>query len=166
MTVLVECMLFVVWTAAIAVCDLRSRSVGNVWVLAGLVSALVCASTARAPFGIGLAQAALGAVVGFAALLPFYLLRVMGAADIKVFAILGAWCGLTVLFEVWVIASIFAGVHAAFILLVTRTRVMALMRRDGPTFELNGYRGTPYVTCLAAGALISLVTRVVAGVPL
>jgi prepilin peptidase CpaA len=166
MTVLVECMLFVVWTAAIAVCDLRSRRVSNVWVFAGLAAALVCASTARAPFGIGLAQAALGAVVGFAALLPFYLLRVMGAADIKVFAILGAWCGLTVLFEVWVIASIFAGVHAAFILLVTRTRVMALMRRDGPTFELNGYRGTPYVTCLAAGALISLVTRVVAGVPL
>jgi prepilin peptidase CpaA len=115
------------------------------------------------PFGVSLPQAALGAVIGFGALLPFYLLRLMGAADVKIFAVLGAWCGLTVLFEVWVISSILAGVHAAVLLLATRTRVMALIRRDGPTFELNGYRATPYVTYLGAAALICLLTRVFEG---
>jgi prepilin peptidase CpaA len=147
----------------IAVCDWRSRRVSNLLAIAGFIAALICACTARVPFGVSLPQAALGAVIGFGALLPFYLLRLMGAADVKIFAVLGAWCGLTVLFEVWVISSILAGVHAAVLLLATRTRVMALIRRDGPTFELNGYRATPYVTYLGAAALICLLTRVFEG---
>jgi prepilin peptidase CpaA len=166
MTVLVECVLFVVWTITVAVCDWRSRRVSNLLVIAGLIAALICASTARAPFGVSLAQAGLGVVIGFAILLPFYLLHLMGAADVKIFAVLGAWCGLSVLFEIWVIASILAGVHAAVLMFVTRTRVMALMRGDRPTFELNGYRATPYVTCLGAAALICLGTRVLQGAPL
>jgi prepilin peptidase CpaA len=164
MTVLVECVLFVVWTMTVAICDLRSRRVSNLLMFLGLVAGLVCAFTARTPFGTAPAQAVLGAVIGLAVLLPFYLLHLMGAADVKMFAVLGAWCGLSVLFEVWVIASIFAGIHAALLLLITRTRVTALVRRGGPTFELHGYRATPYVTCLSAAALISLATRIIEGV--
>jgi prepilin peptidase CpaA len=41
----------------------------------------------------GLAQAALGGVVGLAMLLPFYLLRAMGAGDVKLLAAMGTLLG-------------------------------------------------------------------------
>jgi prepilin peptidase CpaA len=161
--VLVECVLFVAWTMAVALCDLHSRRIPNALVLAGLAGAFACALTARAPFNIAPVQALLGALVGLAALLPFFVLRVMGAADVKVFAVLGAWCGLRLLPELWLIASLFAGAHAAVLLIATRTRVMALMRRGAPTFELQGYRATPYATCLAAAAWIALGAHLLSG---
>ncbi|CAB3771296.1 prepilin peptidase [Paraburkholderia solisilvae] len=163
MLILVERMLFVVWTMAVAVCDLRSRRIRNSLVLAGLAAALLCAFTARAPFGIAPMQAALGALAGLAALLPFFALRLMGAADVKVFAVLGAWCGLRLLPELWLIASVLAGAHAAFVLIATRTRALALVRRGPPTFELHGYRATPYATCLSVGAWIAFGGQMLAG---
>ncbi|MFC0693856.1 A24 family peptidase [Paraburkholderia humisilvae] len=161
--VLVERVLFIVWTAAVAVCDLRGRRVRNVLVLAGLAVALASALTARAPFGVAAGPALLGAAAGLAALLPFFALRVMGAADVKVFAVLGAWCGLRLLPELWLIASLLASVHAAGVLIATRTRVAALIRRGTPTFELHGYRATPYATCLSAAAWICLVVHMPGG---
>jgi prepilin peptidase CpaA len=78
--------LFVVWASVVAICDCRSRRVSNVLVVAGLAAALACASLRHGPFGITLSQASLGALVGLCALMPFFALGVMGAADVKVFA--------------------------------------------------------------------------------
>jgi len=151
--------MFVAWTTAVAVCDLRHRRVPNALVLAGLMAACACALTTRLPFGITPAQAGLGALVGLAALLPFFALRVMGAADVKAFAVLGAWCGPHALLDLWVVASILAGLHALALLLAARMRLAAPGRSGGASFDLRGRRATPYVTCLAVPALGMLALR-------
>ena len=46
----------------------------------------------------GLQGSFLGALFGFAALLPFYVMGGMGAGDVKLMAAIGAWLGLPVTF--------------------------------------------------------------------
>ncbi|WP_297356563.1 prepilin peptidase, partial [Paraburkholderia sp.] len=106
------------------------------------------------PFNISLTQAALGALVGLCALMPFFALGVMGAADVKVFAVLGAWCGMHALLGLWIVASLLGGCHAVWLLISTRTRLAAIGRLGEPTFELGGKRATPYAACLTVPAIV------------
>ncbi|WP_144154027.1 prepilin peptidase [Paraburkholderia sp. BCC1885] len=145
--------LFVAWSTSVAVCDCRSRRVSNALVVAGLAAALACAALGHGPFGISLDQAVLGALIGLGALLPFFAMGVMGAADVKVFAVLGAWCGMHALVGLWIAASLLAGIHAVWLLMSTRTRLAAIGRAGAPTFEVAGKRATPYVACLTVPAM-------------
>ncbi len=156
-------LLFVAWIVAVAVSDCRSRRVSNTLVVAGLVAALAGAFLFRGPFGLTPMQAATGMVVGFVALLPFYMLGMMGAADVKVFAVLGAWCGVHALLTLWVVASLIAAVHAIVLLVMTRTRVSSLAQQGARTFEVAGRRSTPYAACLCVPAVMLLVTHATGG---
>jgi prepilin peptidase CpaA len=146
--------IFAVWAAVVAVCDCRSRRVSNALIVAGLAAALTCAALGHNSFGISLPQAALGALVGLCALLPFFALGVMGAADVKVFGVLGAWCGMHALVGLWIAASLIAGCHAVWLLISTRTWLAAIVRSGGPTFELGNRRATPYAACLTVPAIV------------
>jgi len=159
----VSLILFVAWAAWIAVCDCRSRRISNSLIVTGLVTALACAFLHKNPFGITIAQAAVGAAVGLIALLPFFAIGVMGAADVKVFAVLGAWCGVHALFGLWAVASLVAGVHAVWLLIATRTRFASLLQRRAPTFEVAGKRATPFVACLTLPMIVWLASQLVAG---
>lgn len=70
--------------------DLRTMRVPNRVVLAGAACGLVLAAL---PGGIGAGRAALGMGLGLAVFLPLYLLRAMGAGDVKLLAALGAFAG-------------------------------------------------------------------------
>lgn len=87
----------------------------------------------------------------------------MGAADVKVFAVLGAWCGMHALPGLWMAASLAAGVHALWLLITTRTRLAGLVRQSGATFELAGKASTPYAACLTVAASGWLVLQGMAG---
>lgn len=150
-------LLFIAWAAVVAICDCRWRRISNSIVVAGFATAFGCAVFQSGPFGISPAQAGIGALVGLVALLPFFALGVMGAADVKVFAVLGAWCGLRALPVLWMAASLAAGAHALWLLIMTRTRLAGLFRQSGPTFELAGRASTPYAACLTAAASALLV---------
>ncbi|CAE6726137.1 A24 family peptidase [Paraburkholderia aspalathi] len=163
MNVSVGILLFIAWAAVVAISDCRSRRISNSVVVAGLAAAFACAFLQCGPFGILLTQAAIGALVGFAALLPFFALGVMGAADVKVFAVLGAWCGMHALLGLWMAASLAAGVHALWLLIATRTRLASLVRHHGPTFELAGKASTPYAACLTVSAGAWLVLQGLGG---
>lgn len=145
--------LLVAWSVAVAICDCRSRRIPNSLVVAGLVAAFAVALLQRSPFHVEFAQAALGAAVGLVVLLPCFVIGVMGAGDVKVFAALGAWCGVHALLGLWVAASILGGVHAVWVLVSTRTRVTSLVRQSGPTFAVSDRRATPYAACLTGAAL-------------
>ncbi|WP_144143091.1 prepilin peptidase [Paraburkholderia sp. BCC1884] len=145
-------LLFVAWSAWVAYCDVRHRRIPNSFVVAGLATALACALIQCGPFDVSLVQALLGASIGLAALLPFFALGVMGAADVKIFAVLGAWCGMRALPGLWMAASLAAGAHALWLLLSTRTPLASLGRRGGATFELAGKTSTPYAACLTVAA--------------
>ncbi|MEQ5838146.1 A24 family peptidase [Paraburkholderia acidicola] len=163
MNVSINSLLFIAWTVAVAVCDCRSRRVSNALVVAGLAAALASAFFNHNPFGLTPMQASIGMAVGLVALLPFYALGVMGAADVKVFAVLGAWCGIHALLGLWMIASLIAGIHAAWLLVTTRTRIALLVHRKAPTFELAGRRSTPFAACLTVPAIIWLAAQVAIG---
>ncbi|PTB21963.1 hypothetical protein C9I57_04890 [Trinickia symbiotica] len=154
---------FTAWAAAVAIWDCRTRRVPNALAVVGLAVASACSLMRMSPFGITAVQAAQGAALGFLAVLPFFLMRVMGAADVKVFAVLGAWCGVRALIDLWCMASIAAALHAVTLLVAARMPMSALWRRGQPTFTVGTRRGAPYAALLVAAAGLLMVGRRLAG---
>jgi prepilin peptidase CpaA len=71
--------------------DLISFRIPNLLVASGLAAAILLHGLA--PTGLGLVHALAGAAVGLAAMLPFYMARAMGAGDVKLLAMIGAFVG-------------------------------------------------------------------------
>lgn len=71
--------------------DVRRLRIPNLLVLAGFASAGVLALGSGG--AAALVPALTGAVLGLMCLLPFFLLRMMGAGDIKLMAMVGAFVG-------------------------------------------------------------------------
>lgn len=105
-------LLLLLWLSCIAACDLRHRRVPNLLVLAGAVLALLVLALGRQPLGVDWSGALLAGSVAFAALLIFYGLGLMGAADVKFAAALGLWLGPWPMLWVWIGASLLAAGHA------------------------------------------------------
>ncbi|RDU97367.1 A24 family peptidase [Trinickia dinghuensis] len=160
---------FTVWAVLVAWSDCRDRRVANGLVAFGAAAALACAAMHAAPFGVAPMQAAVGALVGFVALLPFFLLGVMGAADVKVFAVLGAWCGVSALLGLWIAATIVSALHAIALLVAARVRSGAgaagwsPWRNGQPTFAIGARRATPYAALLVGAASLHLLGRSLQG---
>src|SRR5471030_3476591 len=111
---MINAALFISWALAVVFFDCRLRRIPNWLVIAGLAVACVLVASGHSPFHIDLSDAALGLTVGVLALLPFYLIGLLGAADVQVFATLGAWCGLHGLPALSIGASSAAGIHAVY----------------------------------------------------
>ena len=160
--------LFAVWSALVAWADCRDRRVANWLVAAGGVAAIACAAMRASPLGVSAMQAVFGLVVGLAVLLPFFLLGVMGAADVKVFAVLGAWCGAAALLGVWVAASMVAGVHALVLIVAARVKprdapAWSPWRNGQPTFAFGARRASPYAAMLVGAASLHWFGHVLRG---
>ena len=84
-TVLTALLLAAAWS------DVRRLTIPNAIVITGLVSALALAFASGT--GAAMASVFTGATVGLLCLLPFLLLRMMGAGDIKLMAMVGAFVG-------------------------------------------------------------------------
>ncbi|KUZ07989.1 hypothetical protein WI69_10860 [Burkholderia diffusa] len=158
---LISTSIFLAWAALVAAGDIRFRLVRNSLVICGGIAALVSSLINANPFGISIEQALIGTLVGLVSFFPLFAMRVMGAADVKVFAVLGAWCGLPILLWLWVIASLAAGLHVLGLMLFTHTPLGTLWGRGVPTMMLGGRRSTPYAACLVIPAAIWLCYLVV-----
>lgn len=83
--------------------------------------------------GVDWRAALIAAVTAFVALLVFYALGLMGAADVKFAAALGLWIGPWPLLWVWVGASVLAGLHAIALLIWRhRTGLPRTRKREIP----------------------------------
>jgi prepilin peptidase CpaA len=124
-----------VWALVVAVIDIRQRRVPNLLLILAAVPA--CASLLLARGGllnVGPVLALIGALIGAALLLPGYLLRQVGAGDVKLAALLGLMVGAVGVLWTLLGAALALGGMAIF----------AKLRRP------KGYR-LPAAVALAAG---------------
>lgn len=139
--------------------DLRSRKVKNWMVLLGLATGLVALFSGAQPFQVTAWGGLLGMGVAFAALLPFYVLRWMGAGDVKFAAVAGLWFGLSpALLAIWLGGSLLAGLHGLAVL-VWRKRLTGQGLANGMQLTLNPKtikRSIPYAGYMAITALFLL----------
>jgi prepilin peptidase CpaA len=146
--------------------DIRRRRIPNRLVLAGAGAALALSAM---PGGIGAGSALGGMAAGFVLLMPFHLLRVMGAGDVKLMAAVGAFTGFPGVLPA-VLAALLAGGVLALAWAVGLGQLRAVLRnvRTGlflstmdivggslpradslPTVEAR----VPYAMAIAAGAM-------------
>ena len=126
-----------------AATDLRSRRIPNWLTVPGFVVG-IAANTALSGWS-GLKASLLGAAVGLALLLPFVLLRSLGAGDWKLAGALGAFTGPSILMDLLLGSVLVAGVMA-MALVIYKRRTRATIRNIGHilvslvTFRLPGER--------------------------
>ena len=105
----------VLMVAIAAVHDVRFRRIPNWLVLTGLVLGLgLNTFLLRWP---GARASLLGIVLAFLIYFPLYLLRGMGAGDVKLMAAIGAIVGPANWFGIFIISALLGGIAAVFLLL-------------------------------------------------
>jgi prepilin peptidase CpaA len=141
---------------AAAITDFRTRRIPN-WLTGGALALGVLLNVWQAgPMGILVALG--GAALGFAILLPFYLMHTIGAGDVKLLAGLGALVGPQVLISVAVYGAVVGGVIAA-VMLANRGRLMLALNELLVQRTLPSRSGmtAPYGVAIASGVYLSLV---------
>ncbi len=98
-----------------AVYDIRIRKIPNWLVLAGFLSGIT-ANTWLLHWA-GLRASLLGLLLAFAIYLPLYLLRGMGAGDVKLMAAIGSIAGPSNWLVIFIFTALLGGVAAVVILL-------------------------------------------------
>ena len=96
--------------------DVKSRRIPNGLVLVGACVGVACncmlpegsGFAGALPGGLGLQGSLAGIAMGMGVMLPLYLLRAMGAGDVKLMAMVGAFLGARTMFGV-VLATFIAG---------------------------------------------------------
>jgi prepilin peptidase CpaA len=142
-------LLFVVFILCVVFCDLRWRRVPNALLLSALAVQLAWLAArhafafAETPGAHGWGDAAVGFCLGLA-FFPFWKWRLMGAGDVKFFAVLGAVLGIWPLVLSLLIGSLPGIPHASWqaLLIARRGRSSATRRR-----------GVPYAAYVALAAL-------------
>jgi prepilin peptidase CpaA len=82
--------LFILVVAA-AIFDIKTRRIPNKLVFSGALAAITFHTFSS--YGIGALSSIGGLAVGIASLLPLYMMRAMGAGDVKLMAMVGAFLG-------------------------------------------------------------------------
>lgn len=111
----IEYFLFAMVIAA-AVSDIASRRIPNALVLPGLVVALMLQMFV--PDAGGWKTFILGGMTGLGLFLPFYLLRGMGAGDVKLMATVGAFVGPLLALKIALLTFLLGGVWALAVIVV------------------------------------------------
>jgi prepilin peptidase CpaA len=139
-TVVLFCLL-----AYAAVIDVRSHRIPNRLVLAGLGFGLIY--SAFVPFWgqHGFMWALGGAAIGFGVLFPLWLLRMMGAGDVKLMAMVGSLLGMQAV-QTALIATLVAGAVFAVGFSVRQGKLRQMLANVGRILRFNSIAvatGTP-----------------------
>jgi prepilin peptidase CpaA len=145
-----------------AAIDVRSRRIPN-WLTFGTLLVGVLLNVGLHGFG-GLLTAISGAALGLVLLLPFYVMRVMGAGDVKLLTAVGALLGAQALVSVAVYAALVGGAMSLAIL-TARGQLLAGVSDVFVGHRLPRLSGAtaPYGVAIAAGVYLSLILPGVLG---
>jgi prepilin peptidase CpaA len=160
--------------------DVLSRRIPNTLVVVGLALGLFFQAAAPAGSGLfhpthvgslGLISALLGAAAGLGLLLPLYMLRAMGAGDVKLMAMVGAWLGASGVVWATLFTLIAGGVLSIAVMLATRSSrqvfsnlhamlAPAIVNPSLSSVTAAGARKTtgrlPYAFAIAAGTALEI----------
>jgi prepilin peptidase CpaA len=110
----------------------------------------------------GLKEHALGAVLGLGMLFPLFMLRWMGAGDVKLMGAIGALMGIDFVWFACLWSAVFGGAFALAGFVYTRRLGLALaylyysgLRPQGGSFLSSNWR-MPYAPAIALGSLVVL----------
>ena len=157
-----------VFTALLALVvrsDVAARRIPNALVLT-LVLSGTCVATTILRADVGLGGAAVGFALGLGLWVPFWVMRVLGAGDVKLAAAVGTWLGPAGVLEASVLAAI-AGGALALVVVARRRRLAALagglalwtaaLQRGQLTKPLVADKTDvlPYGVALAVGAVLA-----------
>jgi prepilin peptidase CpaA len=144
-----SCVLLATLLAAIRH-DLLEHRIPNVVCAVALSSACVIHTLASGVGGLAFALA--GAAVGLIFFLPFYLLRGMGAGDVKLMCAVGSFLGPVATFFAAAVALVFGSAIGATLVIMTLVR---RMRASGATLAAApDQQAFPYAVAIAAGAIL------------
>jgi len=139
--------------------DLRSRRIPNWLVLLAAITGIVIAASAT-PIAAGLKLSGGGLLTGLAIWFPFYMLRMIGAGDVKLFAATATFLGPMGAVEGALYTALYGGLVAAgymiarsglastFVRLVSGLQSPALLRNPEATRSRM-----PYALAIAGGVL-------------
>jgi prepilin peptidase CpaA len=153
-----ETLTLVAVLAAACVMDLRTRRIPNELVLTGLVAGVGFALLDGGLRGMTLSIG--GAATGLCIWLPFWLLRMMGGGDVKLFAAGAAWLGPGGAVEAAMLAGLCGGVLSLLYVLqrygVTHTLFRLVFGMHHPQLlrepaPVKWNRHMPYALAIAAG---------------
>ncbi len=140
--------------------DLRARRIPNALTFPMMAGGIVLG----AAFGgfDGLKEHALGAALGLGMLMPLYIMRWMGAGDVKLMAAVGALMGTQFVWFACLWSAVFGAGIAVTGFIHTRRMGMALaylyysgLRSQGGSFLKSSWR-MPYAPAIAMGSLVVL----------
>jgi prepilin peptidase CpaA len=158
--------------AAACVTDLYRRRVPNVLTFAGAAAAIVYHLLASGVSGLPTAMA--GCVAGVGVFLPFFLLRGMGAGDVKLLGALGAWVGVRDVLWIAAYTVICGGIMAVVVaswhgqlrrslrnvgFVVLFWRVAGIRAVPQVTLEESSGLRLPYAVPILAGAIVRALTH-------
>ena len=159
-----------------ALIDWRTMRIPNWLTVGGMVLGLAISTVHGATVAKGLGQAAGGLSLGLLVLLPLYLLRVLGAGDVKLMAMVGAFLGPSSTIAALIYVVVTGGI-AAILVAAARGTVGRLamnvyfivnVARMSPADAASGEHSSgatqsvgtlPYGVSICLGTLAYLVTR-------
>lgn len=147
--------------------DIKTMRIPNWCIAGGAAAGLMIAGL---PGGMGYSNAVIGGAVGLALLLPFYALRVLGAGDVKLMAVLGMFTGVPGMFGM-ILATFAAGGLLSLLWMVRHKQTGAVLSNlrtgllhgvmDVSTGQIPSARNfpvtpsrMPYACAIAAGMVI------------
>jgi prepilin peptidase CpaA len=163
---MVAAVAFTLLLAGACVSDVRARRIPNVIVAAVFLGGLGYAFAVLSP-GAALGRVLSGSAVGLALWLPFWLIGVLGAGDVKLAAASGAWLGAAGTVEASLLAAVAGGLLAVWAL-VRQGGITAAAARFGAWLLASRATSTlapeltprerrvPYGLAIAAGAVVAI----------
>ncbi|WP_430229522.1 A24 family peptidase [Nitrosomonas communis] len=160
----------------IAAChDIRQYRIPNALILLGVILGLLLnILVPQYMGGLGFSMSLAGLGVGLVILFPLYLLRAMGAGDIKLMAMIGAFVGPTSMLPITLYILLAGGILALSVVLLRgklfrlleNLKIMLLMHFAGSSNTSFSRSRTlpestgklPYGVAIAAGTVVYLVT--------